>query len=586
MIINIDPLERIFEIITNQYYPVHSHLIIDCFKDTDKLYTILCMNEQIMTVEEYLQLRRQTVNIELNEYLKSLLETGLKYIIYAAPILLFDYIAAKEEKNKPNPNEANYIFKRNVLIKIEQLMQQGIITPHSTKISEDQSVVPELLRYIFPQENGVYIGRLLYENTNVYIPIDAIPTHIGIIGTTGAGKSNLMQVMQHGIIDHNINVISNCLRGTPMISSLAIDPHDEYALGPEGKGLYHLMNLLAPALRNEIFGGFFYLTPRGSHIQAQLSSVSLEAVINYEEILPIDLLNVQEFTGVQSEVMLAEEFVAHEDWLNNILSGSLISQGHHDSSIAAVRRRLRAVQRSRIFIPADEGQSTLPDIIDALECGRILDFNCSLISDFEMFLFNTVVARTIFEIRKALKASNTMNDFQNQLRERLPAPFVDSYSNRLDKYLKEDDLVKDPKDMPIILFTIEEAPSILNPKLMKDQNVFKDIARQGRKFHIALAVISQQISTLDNAIISNINTYIDLPVGSDKERRGLIDNSTTTITMPDLRSLEGTLGVSIINGKWLTKFEKILIPRYIDHFASKEKSYQTLSSSGTSTSIF
>ncbi|MHA1756227.1 MAG: helicase HerA domain-containing protein, partial [Promethearchaeota archaeon] len=190
MIINIDPLDRIFEIITNQYYPVHSHLIIDCFKDTDKLYTILCMNEQIMTVEEYLQLRRQTVNIELNEYLKSLLETGLKYIIYAAPILLFDHIIAKEEKKKTNPIEANYIFKRNVLIKIEQLMQKGIITPHSTKISEDQSIVPELLRHIFPQENGVFIGRLLYEDTNVYIPIDAIPTHIGIIGTTGAGKSN------------------------------------------------------------------------------------------------------------------------------------------------------------------------------------------------------------------------------------------------------------------------------------------------------------------------------------------------------------------------------------------------------------
>jgi len=585
MIININALEKIFEINTEKYFPVHSHIILKCVKGKDKLFTILCMNQKIITIEEYISLRRQTANIEINEYLTKLLEIGLKYIVSASPVLLIDHGQEKIEKKKQNPNKDNYIFKRNVLIKIERLMQSGILTPHSTEISDDQSKIPSLLENIFPQENGIFIGRLLYDKTNVYIPIKSLPTHIGIIGTTGAGKSNLMQVMQHGIVDHNLEVITKRLTNTPLVSTLAIDPHDEYALGPEGKGLYHLANLLDPVIRNDIFGSFFYLYPRNSRIQNILNPVSLECVISYEEIVPLDLLNVQDFTSQQSEVMEAEYFVAHDAWIDNILQHTLTSMGHHDASINAVRRRLRPLQRSNIFQPQIQATSTLPEIIDALENGKILDFNCSLLSDFEMFLFNTVVARTIFNIRKALKASETITDFQNQLRNRLPSPFIDNYCNNLNKYIKKGEKVKDPSEMPIVVFTIEEAPSILNPELMKGSNIFKDIARQGRKFHISLAIISQQISTLDNAIVSNINTYINLPVGSDKERRGLIDNATSTIQISDLRSLEGTLGISIINGNWLTRFQKINIPRYKDYFEKNKNKYNVIKPKGTKTSL-
>lgn len=584
MIININALERVIEINIEKYYPVHSYIKLECPKDKPK-YTILCMNQQVMTVEEYIELRRQTANIEINEYLIKLLQTGLKYVLFAAPILLIDHVKETEELKKSKPDKNNYVIKRNVLIEIEKLMQGGVLSPHTSEISKDQSDIPVLLENIFPQSNGVFIGRLLYDKTNVYIPIKSLPVHLGIIGTTGSGKSNLMQVMINGAVDHNLEVKTKNLTNIPLVSSLAIDPHDEYALGPEGRGLYHLVNLLDLKIRNDIFGSFFYLYPRGTRIQSKLSPFSLECVINYEEITPLDVLNVQSFTGVQSEVMEAEHYVAHDGWIENILTSNLTSLGHHPSSTAAVRRRLRPIERSNIFRPQSANSSTLPEIIYALESGKILDFNCSLLSDFEMFLFNTVVARTIFNIRKALKASATMTDFKAQLYSRLPNLFVKSYDNKLNIYIKKGNEVKDPTDMPIVVFTIEEAPSILNPDLMRGPNIFKDIARQGRKFHISLAVISQQISTLDNAIISNLNTYIDLPVGSDKERRGLIDNASSSIQINDLKSLEGTLGVSIINGNWLTKFQKIIIPRYKDHFEENKAKYGIYKSKGTKTPL-
>ena len=576
MIININALERIIELNIEQYYPVHSYIKLECPKGKPD-YTILCMNQQVMTVEEYIELRRQTANIDVNEYLIKLLQTGLKYVVFATPILLIDH------KTKTP-------VMRNVLIEIEKLMQNGILSPHNSEISDDQSDIPDLLKNIFPQTDGVFIGRLLYDKTDVYIPIKSLPVHIGIVGTTGAGKSNMMQVMIHGEVDHNLDVISNNIINSPLISTLAIDPHDEYALGPEGKGLYHLVNLLEPKIRKEVFGDFFYLYPRGTKIQSILNSLSSECVINYEEIIPLDILNVQDFTGQQSEVMEAEYFLSQDDWIQNILNHTsenrtMKSTGHAPSSIPAVKRRLRPLQRSNLFQLASDHTSTLSKIIEALETGKILDFNCSLLSDFEMFLFNTVVARTLFNIRKALKASATISDFKSQLYDRLPKSFVDNYKTKLHKYIKKGEEVKDPKDMPIVVFTIEEAPSILNPDLMRGPNIFKDIARQGRKFHISLAVISQQMTTLDNTIITNLNTHIDLPVGSDKERRSLIDNATSSIQISDLKSLEGTLGVSIINGNWLTKFQKINIPWYKKYFEENKDKYSKYKSKGTKTPI-
>jgi len=274
MIININALERIFELNTEKYFPVHSHIILECRDDnSNKKLTILCLNQEVMTLEEYVELRRQTANIEINNYLLKLLQTGLKYVVNASPILLIDHIQEAIEKKMPNPNEAKYIFTRNVLIKIERLMQNGNLSPHTTEIPDDQSSIPSLLEYIFPQINGVFIGSLLYDKTNVYIPTKSLPTHLGIIGTTGSGKSNLMQVMIHGIVDHNLEVLTNSLPGVPLVSSLAIDPHDEYVLGPEGRGLLHLANLLDPTIRNNVFGAFYYLYPRNTRIQTTLNPV-------------------------------------------------------------------------------------------------------------------------------------------------------------------------------------------------------------------------------------------------------------------------------------------------------------------------
>ena len=95
----------------------------------------------------------------------------------------------------------------------------------------------------------------------------------------------------------------------------------------------------------------------------------------------------------------------------------------HPGTISAVKRRLRIVQRgnNRIFTQYDpvagyEYDSSLPDIICALERGRVLIVDTTLMSEMEQFLLTTVVARVLFSLRKALRSADTSKRRKTEIR--------------------------------------------------------------------------------------------------------------------------------------------------------------------------
>jgi DNA helicase HerA-like ATPase len=233
--------------------------------------------------------------------------------------------------------------------------------------------------------------------------------------------------------------------------------------------------------------------------------------------------------------------------------------------MAAIRRRMHWLEYSDMF--QSKGSSKLPDIVKKLEKGGLIIFNASMISDLEQFLFNSVLARTLFDIRKSLKSSSDLGTLKKKLSQTLPNHFYDNYKNNIDKiYVQSGTAIKDPSELPIIIFTIEEAPSILRPEMMKYSNVFKDISRQGRKFNLGLEVISQQYSPIDDTILSNMNTVINLPLRSEKEKAVAAKTLGGGIQFSDLESLTGTRGIALISGIWLTNFQKLRIPLYDEYF--------------------
>lgn len=205
----------------------------------------------------------------------------------------------------------------------------------------------------------------------------------------------------------------------------------------------------------------------------------------------------------------------------------------------------------------------------------MLDVDTSLLTEIEQFLLTTVVARTIFALRKALKSSRDVAGFlgtagqsgeidrhlplqdslKQQLRERLSvpgSPYIDKGGclHRLDA-------------LPAINIIVEEAPSILNPVRLRFGSVFRDISRQGRKFGLGLTVVSQQVTEIDEGILSQINTEITLALGNEDERQAAVHTASNDI-FPFKRELQvmGT-GQAILS----TSYKGVPLPIQIPEFS-------------------
>lgn len=138
--------------------------------------------------------------------------------------------------------------------------------------------------------------------------------------------------------------------------------------------------------------------------------------------------------------------------------------------------------------------------------------------------------------------------------------------------------VRDPRNLPVILITVEEAPSILNPELMRGQSVFKDISRQGRKFNIGLLVVSQQVSVLDNVILSQMNTEINLRLGNEREIRACIENASVNITGFENEFRVMSRGEALVTASYRELPLPVKIPLYDTVFERDRHRYKKRSS--------
>jgi len=385
-------------------------------------------------------------------------------------------------------------------------------------------------------DGEVYVGDLQVGEATldvpVMIPSRFLPMHVGIFGSTGAGKSNLMMVLIKSIIDSNLDVLHG-KRSEQPISAFCIDPHDEFAKGVDKYGIQSIIEAMDQKTRTDVVGDCYYLTTHKKATPREVKRYAKEIRVRWDEIRPRDIYSIFEFTPQMASFIDAQFNIHRENWIAEILALSEDPDGTPKGTLHAVQRRLRFLERSPIFV--DSGSSILGDIFTAMETGRILVVNTSLMRDTEQFLLTTVVTRTLSDLRRALKSSGNLADFEGQGQMRLPAPFFKSIKPKAKAFYSKggtDDnaSVRDPRNLPVILVTVEEAPSILNPELMRGRSVFKDISRQGRKFNMGLLVVSQQVSVLDNVILSQMNTEVNLRLGNEREIRACIENASVNIS--------------------------------------------------------
>ena len=559
MIIRINSIESTIEIFYEKYVHLHGFVKLEA-KTDEKEYNIIIqiINEQ--TISDYILTRQKLKNVEITKYIKDELETELQYVIQGRPIICTEI---DKKKNQKIDHTINVFFF------IEDLMEREILKPHSMKISEEQSDKPQFLEKIF-NPDGIFMGTLASEEkVNVYFPFKYLMYHFFIAGATGMGKSNLNQVFIDGLLQHNAHVILNG-KGTK-ISMLAIDMHDEYALGCIKYGIHDICK--SAEFNNELIGKWFYLYPNKGIPPAEIKSLAEPCIITYQEIKPEDLFATGSFNDLQVGAIYSAFRNDPDNYIDNLLTDGYRPPGGHDEkTMAAIRRRMHWLEYSDMF--QSKGSSKLHDIVEKLEKGGLIIFNASMITDLEQFLFNSVLARTLFDIRKSLKSSSDLTTLKKKLSQSLPKHFFNNYKYNIDNiYIRSETSLKDPSELPIIIFTIEEAPSILRPEMMRYNNVFKDISRQGRKFNLGLEVISQQYTPIDDTILSNMNTVINLPLRSEKEKAVAARTLGGGIQYSDLESLTGTRGIALISGIWLTNFQKLRIPLYDEYFDKISKNF-------------
>ncbi|MHA1892924.1 MAG: ATP-binding protein [Candidatus Helarchaeota archaeon] len=362
----------------------------------------------------------------------------------------------------------------------------------------------------------------------IKIPKDKLSMHVGIWGATGSGKSNLMQNLTKSFIDFNINAVLN---ERMKLSLFTIDPHDEYALGTGSHGIADIIDLINAKnekIRKKICGDFYYLTPIKSAAPANVRRYAKEIRIGMNEISPVDIFSIIELSPAQAIYLDRLVNDNPEDWIEQI---GTEMEGTPKSTVQATKRYLRWLQNSSMITTKD--RSILIDIIAALERGQVLIFNSSLMDQFEQFLCVTVIARTLFEIRKAVKSSTDLNVLKKQLKQRrLDEHFIKKLESYLPEfYGKPGNKIKSMDELCPILLTIEEAPSLLTPEIMRQSgNIYKSISRQGRKFGLGLCVISQQVSSIHPALLSQINTQISLALGNSSEIDLAIKSSSRDIS--------------------------------------------------------
>ncbi len=404
--------------------------------------------------------------------------------------------------------------------------------------------------------DGLYVGNLLageaaLQGVPVGIPPYAFSHHIGIFGRTGCGKSNLMMVLLRSVFDHNRSAESD-----NKVSIFAIDPHDEFrfwhASTGGASGVAGLVEALSPEQRADLVEPFFYLSAR------DIGNDGLErrVFLSRADLTPGDLVSVMDFS--EQQIAFARQYYEQhgEEWVGRLLAGD--TGGDEDDgaqylpgTIAAVQRRVGFLSHgsTRIFTrfapdlgPEFEYHSSLPDILCALERGRCLIVDTTLMGELEQFLLNTVVARSLFALRRALRASASQVDQVRELRQGLgnddeqgrtgARTLADVLVARVESgelpYLV-DGAPRPPDQLPHVNIVVEEAPSILNPQRMKFGSVFRDISRQGRKFGIGLTVISQQVSEIDKGVLTQLNTELTLALGNADERREAVRNASADL---------------------------------------------------------
>lgn len=362
-------------------------------------------------------------------------------------------------------------------------------------------------------ENPMYLGKIRSGSKVLDVPVyldgkKVLTHHILIPATTGRGKSNLVKVILWSLVNKDYAGI------------LVLDAHNEYysyKLNGKNYGLKE---------HPEAKGNVIYYS-----INPPLGERALK--INIKLVRPWHLREIIEFTPAQEDALYLFYKEWGDEWIKMLFSNEPI-KGVGETTRAVIQRKVKVAleidmndhgelyERGKIF-SINEGESTIKDICNYLEEGKIVIVDTSSLSQNLEILISSMIMNEVFARYKRYKENGELDN------------------------------------KPVISVVIEEAPRVLGEG---KSTIFGTIAREGRKFKIGIIAITQLSSVIPREILANLNTKIILGNEMSSERKAVISSAAQDLSKDDKMIASLDKGEAIVS----SIFTKFAIPIQIERF--------------------
>lgn len=393
--------------------------------------------------------------------------------------------------NKTGLDEADFTFERG--ISTYPLPGQPIYL----------ATIEELRRvYAKPDKTTVQVGTVSQaRGLPVHLLLDELlGKHFAVLGTTGSGKSCAVTLMLEGI-----------LKQYPHGHIILLDPHNEYSRAFAGKAkvidpttleIPHWLLNFEEAI--EVFVG------RTEHAATSQTNILKDAILKARQDFPTRVLENEKIT-VDSPVPYTLGSLTSN--IEKAKQGLSESKAESHNKILNKIKLLRDDKRFEfLLLPDNKVSDNLASLLGKLirlpsEGMPLSIIDLSGVPSDVVDVVVSVLCRTVFDF-----------SLWNTKREQVPLLLVCEEAHRY-------------------------APRSDEAAFQPTKRALARIAKEGRKYGVGLALVTQRPSELSESIVSQCNTIIALRMSNEQDqnfvRRALPDNVKSLVdALPTLRTRE------------------------------------------------
>lgn len=409
----------------------------------------------------------------------------------------------------------------------------------------------------YNETNSIDIGNIsISESLNAKIDLNKLVSrHCAILGSTGSGKSNAVGVLLKAIAD----------KGFKRSRVLVIDPHGEYNSVLKSQSTVYKIRADIDKGEKELNVPFWALP-----FNELMSIFSGNITDQNSEYFRTKLVEAKIKAAKENSIQIEEELITQDTpipfsikqlWfeLDDFERQTYRERGNPETKTNKVQDGNAENLLSNIYQPAAAGGGS-PFLNNQAKgiLGFLDSIRLKLKDSTYSFLFapgdyapdlNGKVQKDLGDLLFEWLGSDkpiTILDLSG-----IPNEIMISVSGTLLKIIYDalfwgQDLPNGGKEQPLLI-VLEEAHNYLKAgeKSISSRTV-QTIAKEGRKYGVGLALVTQRPSELDETVLSQCGTIIALRMNNAKDRsyiRGAIQDELQTMVdlLPSLRTGEGII---------------------------------------------